>query len=81
MKDTTRDSRNEKMRETYQFIERYIDRNGYSPTVREVRLGLNLSSTSVANARIERLAQHGWIVRTPGIARSIRLTRGKKVTV
>ena len=55
------------------YVVAFINNNGGSPTVREVRRGCGLSSTSVAAYALDRLDDKGYIKRPVGIARGIKL--------
>lgn len=57
------------------YIRSYISTYGYSPSLREMMAGLCISSTSVATYRLEQLESHGFIKRTPAIARGIALVK------
>ena len=47
--------------------------NGYSPSVREIGLALSIPSTSTVQKRLNELSDAGFITRTQGTNRSIRL--------
>ena len=55
------------------WIRLYWDRHGYAPSIREIALGVGLTSTSAAQHHVNRLDRDGLIARTEGIARSIRI--------
>jgi repressor LexA len=57
------------------FIQEYIDRQGYAPTVREIRDQVGLSSTSVTSTRLNELVELGSISRESNRARSLRLRK------
>lgn len=59
--------------QTLQFIERYIRRNGYAPSVRDIRDGLTMSNESVVHYHLMKLRKRGVITWDDGVARSIRL--------
>lgn len=61
-----------------EFIDRYIRENGISPTIREIKEGLELSSTSITRARVLELAEDELISFKPSLARTIQITeRGR----
>lgn len=64
--------------DTLLFIRQFIKQHGYSPSVREIAAGIGTTSTSVAGYHIRRLSDLGKIEWTPGIARSIRIIKGKR---
>lgn len=55
------------------FIESYQREHGYGPTVREIADLCGLSSPSVAHYHLARLERQGFIERTPGLDRSVRV--------
>lgn len=56
----------------YDFICDYLRRKQMSPTIREIGQGVYLGHTTVWG-HLSKLEGMGWIVREPGIPRSIRL--------
>lgn len=56
MNDLTR-----KQREVFEFIKKYIDKNGYPPAVRDICKGVNLSSPSSVHAHINSLCELGYL--------------------
>jgi repressor LexA len=64
----------------HQFIHKFIDERGYSPTVRDIVKGCEISSTAVVQYHLDVLEKEGRIHRDPEIFRSIRLSH-KKSTV
>jgi repressor LexA len=63
-----------------QYIHGFIDERGYSPTVRDILKGCDISSTAVVQYHLDVLEKEGRIHRDPEIFRSIRLSL-KKTTV
>src|SRR5690606_20846895 len=57
-----------------QFIYQYMTDHGFVPSVREICRAVEISSTSVVNYNLERLAAQGYLLRTPGKARAFALT-------
>ena len=55
----------------YDFICEYLDQNGISPTIEDVRNGCNISSKSVVSYNLNILEKKGLLDRRRGIARSI----------
>lgn len=55
-------------------IEKLIIQQGYLPTVAEITETAGLASTSTTFHWLEKLEEDGYIIKTPGIHRSIRLT-------
>ena len=60
-----------------QFIHGFIDERGYSPTVRDILRGCEISSTAVVQYHLDVLEKEGRIHRDPEIFRSIRLSQKK----
>jgi repressor LexA len=60
-----------------QFIHGFIDERGYSPTVRDILKGCEISSTAVVQYHLDVLEKEGRIHRDPEIFRSIRLYQKK----
>ena len=55
------------------FLRQFRDSNGYPPSVREIQLGLGISSTSVVDYGLAKLEKENRITRQFALARSIRL--------
>lgn len=58
----------------FKFIKDFVAEKGYTPTVREIVKGCNISTTSVVQHHLNRLERDGRIQRDPMVFRSIRLT-------
>jgi len=56
-------------------IEAFIQWNGYSPSVRELMAIMGRTSTSHISGLLGDLEREGFIRQTPGISRSIVLSR------
>ena len=57
------------------FLRQYEFRHGYAAAIRDVQLGLDISTTSVVVYALDGLERLGYIERVRGQARSIRLVR------
>ncbi len=68
---TKRDIRCEKM---YQYIAKFLDTHGYSPSIRDIGSGCNIQSTSTVHAYLKRLEAEGKINYSSGKRRAITLT-------
>jgi len=66
--------RRERVRAVVVGIARHQTKHGYAPSVRELRAATGLSSISEVTRWLRIGEQAGLIVRTPGLARAIRLT-------
>lgn len=64
----------DKTQEVYEFIEQYIFKNNYPPTVREIGESLRLDSTSSVVYHLKKLEKAGKISRDGSKNRAIELT-------
>lgn len=55
------------------FIRESIEENGYAPAVRDVCAALHIKSTSTVHMYMQRLEQKGYITRSDGKSRAIRM--------
>jgi repressor LexA len=55
------------------FIEHFITRHGYPPTIREIGEAVGIASTSVVNYNLNKLVERGLIERSPDVSRGLRL--------
>lgn len=62
------------------FIEEYIDKNDYPPTVREICAGLGFTSTSSAQYYLKKLERNGSLTLAGSKKRSIKLAEGRSVS-
>lgn len=62
--------RREKMLE---YIKGYIERNGYSPTVREIQVACGLGSTATVQYNLEQMRKTGQVTWIPGLTRTLRV--------
>jgi len=65
----------------YTYVKEYIERYGYSPTVREICLGADLRSPSSAFGHLKKLDEEGLLVVVSGKKRSISLPYQAGATV
>lgn len=65
----------EKHRRILEFLEDYLAKFSYPPSIREIGDKLHISSTSVVNYDLDRLEQMGYIQREQNIARGIQLVK------
>lgn len=61
--------------EILKYIHSQVEDKGYPPTVREIGVAVNLSSTSTVHGHLSRLEKKGFIQRDPTKPRAIELTR------
>ena len=64
---------NHKERSVYEFIIDKIKKEGFSPSVRDIKLALNIKSTSTVHAYLEKLEKKGYIQKEAGKSRTIRV--------
>lgn len=67
-----------KQSEVYQFVKRYLERNGYAPTYREIGDGFGLSSGSISYY-LRAIEARGLLTWNANESRSIKLTNKEKV--
>lgn len=58
-----------------QFMEHYVERHGFPPTIREIGQATDINSTSVVNYNLNKLVQAGYLARSGRVSRGIRLVR------
>jgi repressor LexA len=66
-----------RQREVYDFISRFVDSNGYSPSFEEIAEGVSLSSLATVHKHIGNLEEKGLLKRDYNRARSIDLVKPK----
>lgn len=64
-----------RQRNILSFIESFIDKHAYPPTIRQIGEACRINSTSVVNYNLNRLAESGWLARDADVSRAIRLLR------
>ena len=62
----------EKRQTILEFIKDYIEKKGYSPSIREIASRCKISSPSMAQYHLRILEHDGYIHRDPSVPRSIR---------
>lgn len=67
------DIKSSKQLEIYEFIKNQVNAKGYPPSVREICVAVNLSSTSTVHGHLTRLEKKGLIRRDPTKPRAIEL--------
>lgn len=72
MPKISREQYEENLMITYHFIKIFIEKNNYSPSIREIALGTNKSSDTIFN-HVYELRDLGKIDFVEGKARTIRL--------
>lgn len=69
-----------RQRQIYDFIGQYIQKNGFSPTLKEMAGAIGVSSLATIHEHLQSLEKKGVIKRTDGQTRSIELTEQSFVT-
>lgn len=64
---------NYKERAVYEYIINTIKKEGFSPSVRDIKLALDIKSTSTVHAYLEKLEKKGYIQKEAGKSRTIRV--------
>ncbi len=67
----------ERERKVYEYIRGVLERNGYSPSVRDIQDALGIKSTATVHSYIERLESKGYIKREQGKSRTLRTDGGE----
>src|SRR5581483_2943360 len=63
----------EKERKILEFLARFQQKFGYSPTLREIADGIGLKSPATIHEHIEALLLKGYLRREPGVKRAIEI--------
>jgi len=76
---------NHKERAVYEFIIDTIKKEGFSPSVRDIKIALNIKSTSTVHSYLEKLEKKGYIQKEAGKSRTIRVDNidasGKRTSI
>jgi repressor LexA len=64
-----------RQREIYDWVSRFIERNGYAPTMAEIKAKFELRSSATVHQLLEVLEREGLIRRIPHAARGIELVK------
>jgi len=67
-----------KQRELLAFIETFIAEHGYSPSYREIMVGLNYNSVATVALHVNSLIKRGHLLRRDGKARSLEVAHPQK---
>lgn len=57
-----------------QFIHQHTEEHGFAPSIREISLATDITSTSVVNYNLERLITWGYLMKSRGKSRALGLT-------
>ncbi len=69
-----------KQQEMLLFVADYINQHGYSPSYREIMVGLNYTSVATVALHINNLISRGHLIKRGHSARSLELSDSKKST-
>lgn len=64
----------ERQRNILEFLNEYVEENGYPPSIREIGAATGTSSTSVVSYNLKRLEEHGYLSRDRQVSRGLKLT-------
>lgn len=59
------------------FLQDFMEENGYTPSYREIMAGLGLSSVSAVAEHVDNLVEKGVLKKNPGEARSLTILNYK----
>lgn len=68
-----------KQKEIFDFINEYIQENGISPTIEEIRKKFKLSAISTVHSHLEALIEKKYITKTNNHSRGLEIIGGKKI--
>ena len=63
----------EKEQRIFDYIKDKIEKNGYSPSIRDIRRDLDIKSTSTVHTYLEKLEKKGYIQKENGKSRTLRV--------
>jgi repressor LexA len=63
----------ERQRKIVEFLNEYVEENGYPPSIREIGAAAGISSTSVVSYNLKRLEEKGYISRDREVSRGLKL--------
>lgn len=63
----------ERQHKILEFLNEYVEENGYPPSIREIGDAAGISSTSVVSYNLKRLEEKGYIDRDPAVSRGLKL--------
>lgn len=71
-----------KQKELLDYVKQFIDEKGYSPSYREMAVGLGISSVSTVAKHVDNLMVNGYLVKTEGGIRNVEVAGAEsKITV
>ncbi len=73
--------REEKLTKVMDYIRKFQEENGYTPSVREIGQECNIKSTATVHTYLERLRDKGYLSKTDRKKRSVSIGRGSGVSI
>ena len=64
----------ERQQKILEFLNEYVEENGYPPSIREIGTATGTSSTSVVSYNLKRLEERGYLSRDRQVSRGLKLT-------
>ena len=64
----------ERQRNILEFLNEYVEENGYPPSIREIGAATGTSSTSVVSYTLKHLEERGYLSRARQVSRGLKLT-------
>lgn len=64
-------------RRVLEFVNQYIQRHGFAPTLMEIAEGIGVNAVSTAHEHLQKLVQKGFIKKTAGFERGMEVVAGK----
>ena len=65
-----------RQQELLQFIEQFISANRYPPSHRQMAARMGSTAVRGVQQLLDQLQKKGYVVRTPGVSRGLRLLQG-----
>jgi repressor LexA len=76
MADSQFEELSAKQQSIFRFLEEFIEKHDYPPSIRDIQNGCDISSTSVVDYNLKRLEEKGFIRRDREVSRAIELLGG-----
>ena len=73
--------REEKLIKVRDYIRKFSEENGYTPSVREIGKECGIKSTATVHSYIDRLKEKGYLTKTDNKKRSVSIGKGAGVSI
>ena len=73
--------REEKLTRVMDYIRKFTEENGYTPSVREIGNACGIKSTATVHNYIERLQEKGYLTKTDNKKRSVSVGKGSGISI